>query len=622
MVVERTPRLNSSSSSREVDQFEDSFSIRSKFVLSAPFSELREETFSFVDSVLLCLTIEGDLLVLKKTTSDKSPTRFSLVRKHQIENLQVMEHPLLPDALRVQAAGTVLVHVYQAVKDSTQSCIKKWMRKLDACKQAKTKAKKRSAAAATNTHSSNSTGSRAAKNGFLGGTKPKKPTSTAAEKTTISSGVSSTLSPASCSQNRHYSSPSSPVLEHRSILSAVRRSSRERRRPESILLEEEKQLPCEEEEQASSASAVAVNTTTVAIEEKLAASVDPDESDDRGSCRDIDDVVIITNGHCCDDIDDGDATVSEAAKFTISATIEEDAEGEALTLVNGHTDLVNGVETENVEILVQEEEEKKTSELSRNAFSLDLLRELRSSFHLDLTSKRSQDFTRTASDRYLGYHRALSAIEEGTMMTKTYPGSASASRIDELRDTTQTLSVSFEERNGYLRVNGGDAADETRSHGSSTPSSPPLTPVTPRTPSPLMPIVPENDGFLRGRAHLTQIRRGKVKCSPRINRSISLQTPPLSDGAVAPEKTTRSASLVAAALTNGPLVVTTPSRNADISNQRLVVIVNIRLILYAIVYLYVAFCSCVLVQGESVDELVLFSKKFNILTKIYAESNS
>ena len=599
MVVERTPRLNASSSSREVDQFEDSFSIRSKFVLSAPFSELREETFSFVDSVLLCLTIEGDLLVLKKTTSDKSPTRFSLVRKHQIENLQVMEHPLLPDALRVQAAGTVLVHVYQAVKDSTQSCIKKWVRKLSACKLAKAKAKKRSAAAATNTHSSNSTGSRAAKNGFLGGTKPKKPTSTSVEKTTISSGVSSTLSPASCSQNRHYSSPSSPVLEHRSILSAVRRSSRERRRPESILLEEEptfvekKQLPCEEQEQASSASAVAVNTTTVAIEEKLAASVDPDEFDDRGSCCDIDDVVIITNGHCCDDIDDGDATVSpstEAAKFTVSATIEEDAEGEALTLVNGHTDLVNGVETENVEILVQEEEEeKKTSELSRNAFSLDLQRELRSSFHLDLTSKRSQDFTRTASDRYLGYHRALSAIEEGTMMTKTYPGSASASRLDELRDTNQSLSVSFEERNGYLRVNGGDAADETRSHGSSTPSSPPLTPVTPRTPSPLMPVVPENDGFLRGRAHLTQIRRGKVKCSPRINRSISMQTPPPSDGAVAPEKTTRSASLVAAALTNGPLVVTTPSRNADISNQRLVVIVNIRLILCAIVRLYVPF---------------------------------
>lgn len=600
MVVERTPRLNASSSSREVDQFEDSFSIRSKFVLSAPFSELREETFSFVDSVLLCLTIEGDLLVLKKTTSDKSPTRFSLVRKHQIENLQVMEHPLLPDALRVQAAGTVLVHVYQAVKDSTQSCIEKWVRKVNACKLAKAKAKKRSAAAATNTHSSNSTGSRAAKNGFLGGTKPKKPTSTAVEKTTISSGVSSTLSPASCSQNRHYSSPSSPVLEHRSILSAVRRSSRERRRPESILLEEEptfvakKQLPCEEEEQASSASAVAINTTTVAIEEKLASSIDPDESDDCGSCCDINDVVIITNGHCCDDIDDGNAALSpstEAAKFTISATIEEDTKGEALTLVNGHTDLVNGVETENVEILVQEEEEeKKTSELSRNAFSLDLQRELRSSFRLDLTSKRSQDFTRTASDRYLGYHRALSAIEEGAMMTKTYPGSASASRIDELRDTTQTLSVSFEDRNGYLRVNGGDAADETRSHGSSTPSSPPLTPVTPRTPSPLMPVVPENDGFLRGRAHLTQIRRGKVKCSPRINRSISLQTPPPpSDGAIAPEKTTRSASLVAAALTNGPLVVTTPSRNADISNQRLVVIVNIRLILCAIVCLYVPF---------------------------------
>ncbi len=572
MVVERTLRLNasSSSSSREDDQFEDSFSIRSKFVLSAPFSELREETFSFVDSVLLCLTIEGDLLVLKKTTSDKSPTRFSLVRKHEIENLQVMEHPLLPDALRVQAAGTVLVHVYQAVKDSTQSCIKKWVRKLGACKLDKAKAKRRSAAASTNTHSSNSTGSKAAKNGFLtaglGGTKPKKHNSTAAEKSTTSGGVSSTLSPPSCSPNRHYSSPSSPVLQDRSILSAVRRSSHERRRPESILLEEEptfqeEQLPRKVEQASGGASAV---ETTATIEGELAACVDPEESDDRGSCCDLDDVVIITNGHCCDDNGDVLSPSTEAAKFTISTTIEEDVEGEALTLVNGHTDLVNGIETENVEIVLQEEEEERTVKLSRNGYSLDVMRELRTSFRLDLASKRSQDITRTSSDRYLGYHRALSAIKEGTMMTKTCSGSASASRLDELRDTQ--MSISFEDRNDHLRLIG--VADETcRSHGSSTPPSPPLTPVTPRTPSPLMPPVdPEEDsGFLRSRSRHVQFRKGKMKCSPRINRSISVHTPPPSD--VASEKTTRSVSLVAV-LTNGPLVVTTPARNTDISNQR------------------------------------------------------
>ena len=557
MVVERTLRLNASSSSREDDQFEDSFSIRSKFVLSAPFSELREETFSFVDSVLLCLTIEGDLLVLKKTSDDKSPTRFSLVRKHQVENLQVMEHPLLPDALRVQAAGTVVVHVYQAVKDSTQSSIKKWVRKLGACK-AKAKAKKRSAAA-TNTHAPNSTGSKAAKNGLLrsklaslGGTKPKT-VSTAAEKTTTS-GVS-TLSPPSCSQNHHYSSPSSPVLQHRSILSAVGRSSHERR-PESILLEEEstfeEQLPREEGHQVEQATGASAVNTTAAIEEKLA-GVDRDGS---GSCCDIDDVVIITNGHCDDVNGDELSPLIEATEFTISATIEEDVEGEALTLVNGHTDLVNGVKTDNAE------KEERTIELA-NGYSLDVLRELRSSFRLDLTSKRSQDITRTSSDRYLGYHRALSAIEEGAMMTKTCSGSASASRLDELREIRP--SISFEDRNGHLCVNGD--VGETRSHGSSTPPSPPLTPVTPRTPSPLTPVVPssvENDGFLCSRSHHIQIRKGKVKYSPRINRSISVQTPLPSDNVL--EKTSRSASLVAA-LTSS-LVVTTPTRNADVSNQR------------------------------------------------------
>lgn len=558
MVVERTLRLNASSSSREDDQFEDSCSIRSKFVLSAPFSELREETFSFVDSVLLCLTTEGDLLVLKKTSDEKSPTRFSLVRKYEIENLQVMEHPLLPNAMRVQAAGAVLVHVYQAVKDSTQSCIKKWVSKLGACK-AKAKAKKRSAAT-TNTHSPNSNGPKAAKNGLLrsklaslgGSTKPKR-SSTTVEKTTTSG--KSTLSPTSCSQNSHYSSPSSPVSQHRSVLSAVRRSSFPRR-SESILLEEEptleEQLPPREDghlqEQASSANAV----DTTATKEKLAGN-----SYDEGSCCDIDDVVIITNGHC-DDVD-GDGPSQEAAECTISATIEfkDGDEGEALTLVNGHTDLVNGVKTNNAEIVKKEEE--KTAKLI-NGHSLDILRELRSSFRLDLTSKRSQDITRTSSDRYLGYHRALSAIEEGAMLTKC-PGSISASRLDELWETQ--LSVSFEDRNGHLCVNGD--AGETRSHGSSTPPSPPLTPVTPRTPSPLTPVAPssvESDGFLRNRSHHIQIRKGKVKCSPRINRSISVQTPPPSDTL---ETKTCSVSLVAA-LTSS--LITTPTRSADVSNQR------------------------------------------------------
>ena len=545
MGVERTLSLNASSSSREDDQFEDSFSIRSRFILSAPFSELREETFSFVDSVLLCLTTEGDLLVLKRTSEEQ----FSLVRKHDIVNSQVMAHPLLPDAMRVQAAGTVLVHVYQAVKDSTQSCIKKWMSKLGACKaKAKAKKAKRSATAA-NTHSRTitSNGPKAAKNGLLPklglGTKPKKTSTTTAGKIT----TQSTLSPSS--YGRHYSSPSSPVAQHRSILSAAIVASRSQRRPESILFEEEpdfeEQLPREEQqEQATSAGG---NTA-----EDLLASVD------EGSCCDINDVVIITNGHCDDDDGDDESSPLHEAEHTTSETTE------VLMLVNGHTDLTlqsNGVETGKAEDFEEEED----VELS-NSNPLDALRELRSSFRLNLT-KRSPDITRTSSDRFLGHHRALSAIEEGAILTKICPGSSSASRLDELKEAQ--VSVSFEDRNGHLCLNGGEMM---RSHGSSTPPSPPLTPATPRTPSPLTPMPPssmEANGFgLGGRFRHVQIRNRKVKCSPRINRSISVQTPPHSDheSTAAPELKSRSTSLVA--VLTSSLVLTTPTRSADINTQR------------------------------------------------------
>ena len=510
MGIERTLTSSLNATSSREDQFEDSFSIRSKYVLTAPFSELSEETFCFVDRVILCLTIEDELLVLKKT-SEISP-RFSLVRKHDLQDSLIMMHPLLPDAMRVQAAGTTLVFVYQTVKDSTQSCMKKWMSKVSACK-AKAKAKRSS-----NTHSRN--GPRVAMNGLL----PKVSLGSKSKKTTVAKAASSKKK-----TTHTYSSPSSPAAQHRSILSAALASSSQ--------LSSENSL--QEEEQLSQEQEPAVCTSI----EQLAG----------GSCNGHD--IVITNSS----YDDESSTPSHETPLSGERTTEM-VDGEITMLVNGHADLLEEVNN-GQDAGLDEEQSDRPVDLSAYNQELDLLkisRELRSSLRLDL--KKSSEITRTASDRYLGHHRALSAVEQGTGLKTVCRGSSSASKLDDLKETAGCTT--FE--NSFPRLNG-----EIRSRGSTTPTSPPLTPSTPRTPSPHTPIPPpstEANGFF-SRFHHIQIRNRKVKCSPRINRSISAQTPPSVSSESMLETNGYSTSSSAAMMTSS-LVVTTSARGAEDNSQK------------------------------------------------------
>ena len=541
MGVERTLTTSlNASSSREDDQFDESFLSRSKYVLSAPFSELTEETFSFVDEVILCLSAEGELLVLKKTS--EFPTKFSLVRKHDLRTSQIMEHPLLPDAMRVQAAGTVLVHVYQMVKDSTKTTLKKWISKVGSCR-AKSKDKR---SARAHTHSRN--GPKVAKNGLL----PKlslgnksKPTTTAAE------------AAGNRSSSHAYSSPSSPVAQNRSVLSAVLASRSQPSSGNSLRQEEEEgQLPPQEEPEE--------------LEEEVSSVVctGTEQAEENGSSCDIEDIVIITNGHCDDE--DGDGGGDDGGEAPLSASTggspKEKPVCEIQVMVNGHVDVSpegasDAFDDGNKGDEVEDQSMLRPVDLAAYDEELDLLRlsrDHRSSLRLDL--KKSSDITRTSSDRYLGYHRALSAIEEGTVLsTKFCKSSSSASDLDELKESRRLLL----EENGHLVP--PQANDETRSQGSSTPTSSPLTPTTPRTPSPPTPVPPssEDSGF-RGRFHHMQIRNRKVKCSPRINRSISVQDPTDVKSTYETANETYLASLIGS-LTNS-LAVT--SRRADVIARR------------------------------------------------------
>ena len=537
MGVERTLRTSlNASSSREEDQFEESFSSRSKFILTAPFSELKEETFSFVDQVILCLTAEGELLVLKKTS--EFPTRFSLVRKHDLRTSQIMEHPLLPDAMRVQAAGTVLVYVYQTVIGSSKSTLKKWISKVSACR-AKSK-DKRSANAKANTHSRN--GSKVAKNGFL----PKIGFGNKSKSTT-------TAEVRSRSSSHAYSSPSSPVVQHRSILSVALVSNSHLSSGNSLQEEEEE----EEGEQLQ-----------VEEEPKELEEADSGLAEQNGSSCDIDDVVLITNGHGDEEEDEHVATpISFEATPSGSQNGKEKKEvaGEIVMLVNGHADVsdgtgnaVDGDDGDNVSVLDDDKSPFVPIDLAAYDEELDqarLSRDHRSSLRLDL--KKSSEMTRTSSDRYLGHHRALSAIEEGAVLSTTFSrSSSSASKLDELKESGHLENGSVP----HPQLNG-----ETRSHGSSTPISPPLSPTTSRTPSPLTPVPPSSEGGEPfGRFHHIQIRNRKVKCSPRINRSISVQTPPCVEEASETVAETRSASL-AESLANS-LIVT--QRHAEMNARR------------------------------------------------------
>lgn len=544
MGVERTLTTSlNASSSREDDQFDESLSSRSKYVLSAPFSELTEETFSFVDEVILCLSAEGELLVLKKAS--EVPTKFFLVRKHDLRTSQIMEHPLLPDAMRVQTAGTVLVHVYQMVKDSTKSTLKRWISKVSYCR-AKSKDKR---SARPNTHSRN--GPKVAKNGLLpklslgNKSKPSTTTTTAAVEAA-----------GNRSSSHAYSSPSSPVAQNRSVLSAVLASRSQPSSGNSLRQEEEEeevegQLSPEELEEADSV----VSTAT-------------EQAEENGSSCDIEDIVIITNGHCDDEDDDGGEAHLSVEVTSTGESLKEKPVCEIQMMVNGYVDV--DVSLEGVSDAfddgskaddIEEESMLKPVDLAEYDKELDLLRlsrDHRSSLRLDL--KKSSDIIRTSSDRYLGYHRALSAIEEGAVLSTMFcKSSSSASKLDELKETGCLLL----EENGRLvppQANG-----ETRSQGSSTPTSSPLTPTMPRTPSPPTPIPAssEGSGFL-GRFHHMQIRNRKVKCSPRINRSISVQHPTEIKSVSETANETYLASLTGG-LTNSLIV--TP-RRADIKVRR------------------------------------------------------
>ena len=558
MGVERTLTTglpNGTSSRNEDERFEESFSSRSKYVLSSPFSELEEETYRFVEQVQLCLTVNGELLVWRKTSG--MPTKYSLVRRHDIRSSQIVEHPFLPDAIRIQTGGTTSVNVYQLANDPSESSVKKWISKTSASRLLENKAKSRlTSIHANNTHSHINGPKAVAKKSLL----PIKLGLSSSSSTKSKAAVSVDKAAKTQLTSSHgYSSPSSPVAQNRSILSAVLMSKSRMSSGSSLQEEKEENGGCRSqgsrdlEVAKDDASTTCSSSST--IKQNDNSSVSDDEDDD----------LIVSNGYHGDE--EHSSPLDKAALGNRTT--------EVVMFVNGPSDCTpeleeqegnakNGdeekqdLDTNHLEIFV-DFDVYDDDEVDRSRFS----REHRSSLRLDLKNKMSSEFTRTFSDRYLGHHRALSAIEEGAVLTTKYNrSSSSASKLDELKEGSH-LSL---KNDSLPRLNG-----ETRSHGSATPTSPPLTPTAPRTPSPLTPVPPpsssptpsfEGNGFL-GRFHHMQIRNRKVKCSPRINRSISVQTPPPFEKIS--EMTTDRPSSSTAMLTSS-LVVT--ARSGEITAMR------------------------------------------------------
>lgn len=117
----------------------DTFFTSSKVLLSAPFSELRSESGTFIHSVQLCLTSDGEIIVLKKLT-DKSQ-KFSFLRRHKICQTDFSMHSLLSNAMLVQVPYTVLTYIYQANGQSKTST-KDWLGEVTSWKMNKPKRKK------------------------------------------------------------------------------------------------------------------------------------------------------------------------------------------------------------------------------------------------------------------------------------------------------------------------------------------------------------------------------------------------------------------------------------------------------------------------------------------------
>ena len=102
---------------------------KSKLILFARFSELHRETNSHLHSVRVCLTA-NELLVLKRS-SDKSG-RFSLVRKHRLEDVDITLHDSLSNAMSVDVPLTLLRYVYQLENGGN---VKLWLSNVAKCRE-------------------------------------------------------------------------------------------------------------------------------------------------------------------------------------------------------------------------------------------------------------------------------------------------------------------------------------------------------------------------------------------------------------------------------------------------------------------------------------------------------
>ena len=114
----------------------DAFFTSPKVLLSTPFSELRAESGTLIHSVQLCLTTDGEIIVLKKLT-DKSQ-KFSFLRRHKICQTDFSMHSLLCNTMLVQVPHTVLKYLYQCHEHSKTS-VKDWLSKVALCKLPKRK---------------------------------------------------------------------------------------------------------------------------------------------------------------------------------------------------------------------------------------------------------------------------------------------------------------------------------------------------------------------------------------------------------------------------------------------------------------------------------------------------
>ena len=123
-------------SCREFD--EDSGFTSSKVLLTAPFSELRTESGSFIHSVQLVLTTDGEIVVLKRPT-DKFH-RYSFLRRHKLCQTEFKMHNLWVNSFTAIVPDTILRYTYQVY--GSGSSIGEWLLKIVQCRVSKDKSTK------------------------------------------------------------------------------------------------------------------------------------------------------------------------------------------------------------------------------------------------------------------------------------------------------------------------------------------------------------------------------------------------------------------------------------------------------------------------------------------------